>query len=307
MEHADIKLYFPIPIFYESGEKYDQDHRDCQHSISVNREGNPPKKQEKIKIGSKKLLFLHGSKKEWIDARNKSFRSIDEESGSFVKEVVDEVLNELWDGNTNDNHYKGRSVETSLNFGDDFHFHSDILHLLLVKGRILKINKNIKMISLCTFSGCYDHIVEKILLNLDWTSLQCLLSIDCSWRSVLIEYWRSSRQTFLLTSHWRSFVPSQKEIKWDTEVSAMFCCLSYVYCGFINGGLVKYSRHDQTQIFFIIAHPNSSVIQLDATEDLLATAGSDKVIKVWSNNDGQLLCQIFQAGPCTDIKILNLM
>ena len=123
----------------------------------------------------------------------------------------------------------------------------------------------------------------------------------------MTEYWWSSRQTFLLTSHWRSFVPSQKEIKWDTEVSAMFCCLSYIYCGFVNGGLVKHSRHDQAQIFFIIAHSNSNVIQLDASKDLLVTAGSDKIIKIWTNIDGQMLCQISQTGTATDIKIASLL
>ena len=133
MDKEDIKLYFSIPISYdiEANPNIEINHHDCQHCISPSDEESVPKIREKVKIGSKKLLFLHGSKKEWIDARVKSFGNIEKESN--VNEVFDQVKDELWNQNDKD-FFRSNENEKNTSLGIYFPVNFDILHLLLIEG-----------------------------------------------------------------------------------------------------------------------------------------------------------------------------
>ena len=143
MDTGDIKLYFSIPILYdiEANPNFDRNHNDCQHCVSLSNKESFPKIREKVKIGSKKLLFLHGSKKEWVDARVKGLGNLDKESDLFVKDVVDQVINEFWIQNDNESSMIKNEKNSSLSFYNHVNF--DILHLLLIEGSICHYKKKL--------------------------------------------------------------------------------------------------------------------------------------------------------------------
>ena len=239
MDEADIKLYFDLSSLSQSAPLSDQQddslsHVGCQHQLSravgPGGTGGPggsenPIKQFKFQFGSKKLFFLHGTKTEWVKTRV-GVREMEEvQEVEEVEEVEDpkylEILTESSEGEEEAvDHWRNlqrvlRRLERnrggrSRGCGDGGGVvvpeagadTEDILSRLLTE-------------------GCYDHIMELILFLLDWNSLHSLLSVEAAWQEDVRLYWLTERFVQRLHSHWSLFVPSQRELRWNTEVSAM--------------------------------------------------------------------------------------
>ena len=304
MDGEDVILYFDLPsssLPAWPGE----DHVGCQHHLSKqNRPDNPP--AFRFQFGSKKLLFLHGSRSEWV--RTKAGAAEDRREGGKVKEVEE-------------SHPQSESSESEEE-EDAWRILRRVIRRLERKSsEALAVARlpagaqrsvaeagvepacEADVLSLLLTEGCYDHIVDQVLSLLDWNSLHSLLSVEATWREEVDLYWRSERLVSRLESHWKTFVPSQREVRWDREVSAMACDTRLLLVGFNGGGLVRYSRHDYRQDYFIIAHANSTVVRLGYNCRHLVTAGADRLVKVWSLARGDSVCQLYHPGSVQDLKV----
>ena len=245
-------------------------------------------------------MFLHGSRSEWIRTRVglteeaeevREVREVetvssdsDQEDGEDTWRILQRVLRRVERNTAPLSPVSSPSACTGDVGSVEAESEADLLFLLLTQ-------------------GCYDHILELVLSLLDWNSLQSLLSVEAAWREKVHRYWRSARLVSRLESHWRTFVPSQREVRWDREVSAMASDLRLLVVGFTGGGLVRYNRNDFSQDYFVIAHPNSTVVRLGFNTHHLVTAGADRLVKVWSLDSGAHLSHLLHSGSVQDMKV----
>ena len=230
MDEVDIRLYFdlsplPVSLFLPLSEQQEGavTHVGCQHKLS--RPGEEAKPEGfKFQFGSKKLFFLHGTKSEWVKTRV-GVREVEE-----VLEVEDdkylEILRDSSDGEEEEeeeeeNHWRKlqrvlRRLERSR--GSRTRGDAGGLELLEEAGPGSETGD---ILARLLTEGCYDHIMERILSLLDWNSLHSLLSVEAAWQEVVRLYWLTERFARRLHSHWRLFVPAQRELRWNSEVSAM--------------------------------------------------------------------------------------
>ena len=145
-------------------------------------------------------------------------------------------------------------------------------------------------------SGSYDHILDQILSYLDWNSLKCLLCVEAVWQTSLTQLWQSDRFTRRVENHWKQFVPSQREIRWDKEASASHIDNSTIVCGFSDGGLVKYCRHTYQRSFYKIAHPGFPVTAVGFDKQYVVSGSKDKLVKFWDFHSGDFRGETFHQG-----------
>ena len=236
MDEAEIQLYFDLSSLSQTAALSDQQddslsHVGCQHKLSTpGGSAGPagPVKPEgfKFQFGSKKLFFLHGTKTEWVKTRV-GVREVEEVEE--VEEVGDpnylEILTDSSEGEEEaEDHWRNlqrvlRRLERSRggrsrgNGGGDGG-----------GGGVVVVEAGADtedILSRLLTEGCYDHIMERILSLLDWNSLHSLLSVEAAWQEDVRLYWLTERFVQRLHSHWRLYVPSQRELRWNTEVSAM--------------------------------------------------------------------------------------
>ena len=294
MDEEEVRLYFDLSSL--TPPHHDHHHVGCQHRLSTS-PVQPQAPAFRFQFGSKKLLFLHGSRSEWIRTRIglteeveevREVREVetvssesDEEDGEDTWRILQRVLRRV---ERNTATLSSSPSVCSRDVGSvEAESEADLLFLLLTQ-------------------GCYDHILELVLSLLDWNSLQSLLSVEASWREKVHRYWRSARLVSRLEAHWRLFVPSQREVRWDREVSAMASDLRLLVVGFTGGGLVRYNRNNYSQDYFIIAHPNSTVVRLGFNTLHLVTAGADRLVKVWSLVGGAPVSHLLHSGSVQDMK-----
>ena len=233
MDEAEIILYFDLSSLSSlslplSDQQDGLKHVGCQHRLSRPAEVAKPE-GFRFQFGSKKLFFLHGTKSEWVKTRV-GVREV--EQVVEVEEVEDEkyldILTDSSDGEEEEeekNHWRNlqrvlRRLERSRGSrgrGED----SQAGNGLEVEEEVEAGAETEDILSLLLTEGCYDHILERILSLLDWNSLQSLLSVEAAWQEEVRLYWLTERFARRLSSHWRLFVPSQRELRWNSEVSAM--------------------------------------------------------------------------------------
>ena len=289
----------------------DHDHVGCQHFLSKPpRAGSEAEKsrsegvnsgsklREALRnslnasnLGSRKLVFLHGSKRDFIQTR---VGSTLENSGHI--EYVSDAVKKIPLSVSEDPQSWNREEEEN---------HINIFHRLLFEGRIFY-----KSICLCAFNqlypptGCYDHILDRVLSLLDWTSLHCLLSAGrgLAWAEAVAQHWSSPRLGAQLLARWRSFVPAQREVRWAGTVTCMAATLAAVFAGFSSGRVVRLCRHTGGEQYSVAAHAGPVAgLAVDAAGGWLVTAGAGAV-RVWRLAGGRLVCQLARAGRVAELR-----
>ena len=239
MDEADIRLYFDLSSLCLSLSLCDQQeegedtlrHDGCQHKLS--RPGGTVKAGGfKFQFGSKKLFFLHGTKTEWVNRNTRlsggGLREVEEvEDARYLDSSEEEDEGEAGDPWRNLQRVL-RRLERSRARGETGE----------AGGRLVEVVEMVEagphpgtedILSRLLTQGSYDHIMERILSLLDWNSLHSLLSVEAAWQEDVRLYWLRERFVRRLQSHWRLFVPSQRELRWNTEVSAMASDLRSVH------------------------------------------------------------------------------
>ena len=154
-------------------------------------------------------------------------------------------------------------------------------------------------------TGCYDHILDRVLSLLDWTSLHCLLSAGrgLAWAEAVAQHWRSPRLGAQLLARWRSYVPAQREVRWAGQVTCMAATLAAVFAGFSSGRVVRLCRHTGGEQYSVAAHAGAVAgLAVDAAGRWLVTAGADRAVRVWGLAWGRLECQLTQAGRVAELR-----
>ena len=153
-------------------------------------------------------------------------------------------------------------------------------------------------------TGCYDHILDRVLSLLDWTSLHCLLSAGrgLAWAEAVAQHWSSPRLGAQLLARWRSFVPAQREVRWAGTVTCMAATLAAVFAGFSSGRVVRLCRHTGGEQYSVAAHAGPVAgLAVDAAGGWLVTAGAGAV-RVWRLAGGRLVCQLARAGRVAELR-----
>merc|ERR1711952_214470 len=70
MDEEEVRLYFDLSSLTSPHHDQDHQHVGCQHRLSTSCPAAQPEAPAfRFQFGSKKLLFLHGSRTEWIRTR----------------------------------------------------------------------------------------------------------------------------------------------------------------------------------------------------------------------------------------------
>ena len=124
------------------------------------------------------------------------------------------------------------------------------------------------------------------------------------WQTSLTQLWESERLARKVENHWKQFVPSQREIRWDKEASSSYTDKNNIVCGFSDGGLVKYCRHSYQRSFYKIAHPNYPVTAVGFDERYVVSGSKDKLVKFWDFHSGDFRGETFHQGLVERVKVV---
>ena len=158
--------------------------------------------------------------------------------------------------------------------------------------------------SLSAAQGQFTHILRKIFLYLDGTSLRSAELVSWSWRRfVLEEVWDNPECRARLWQGWSSGIPATRRLELGATCVAMRVDERSLVCGLEDGRLDLYSRAGLERTG-LLSGCREKITSLDMDSRLVVSGCSEGKVRAWCRQSATALSLISpHSGPVTALHL----
>ncbi|XP_023331508.1 F-box/WD repeat-containing protein 11 [Eurytemora carolleeae] len=151
--------------------------------------------------------------------------------------------------------------------------------------------------------GQYAHVLQRIFMYLDGTSLHSAGLVSKGWREFIKqEVWGSAYARKWFWKGWRLGVPATRRLELGTESCTMIADPETIVCGLSDGRVDVYSRNTLTRISLLSGHVDC-ITTLSMDTRLIVSGSWDGKIKIWCRVSSECLFTIPSGKGCKICKV----